>query len=114
MAHGGPVSGIYGVLAGGERVVHELAQIPTVLALATAGDDAWAATEDVTGLRIEPGGRLVEEQQLRLVDERAGDRDASLHAARQWLDPTLRPLGELHEVEQFGRALLAVARGMSK
>ena len=45
VAHGGPVSGIYGVLAGGERVIHELSQIPTVLALATAGDDAWAATE---------------------------------------------------------------------
>lgn len=45
VAHGGPISGIYGVLAGGDRVVHELSQIPTVLALATAGDDAWAATE---------------------------------------------------------------------
>ncbi|HEV8238362.1 MAG TPA: hypothetical protein VGS57_03230 [Thermoanaerobaculia bacterium] len=45
VAHGGPIAGIYGVLDGGERAVHELAQIPTVLSLATAGDDAWAATE---------------------------------------------------------------------
>jgi photosystem II stability/assembly factor-like uncharacterized protein len=45
IAHGGPISGIYGVLAGGERVVHALAQIPTVLSLASAGDEAWAATE---------------------------------------------------------------------
>jgi photosystem II stability/assembly factor-like uncharacterized protein len=45
VAHGGPVSGIYGVLAGGERVVHELSRIPTVLAIAAAGNEAWAATE---------------------------------------------------------------------
>ena len=45
VAHGGPSSGIYGVLAGGERVVHALSQIPTVLSLAAAGDEAWAATE---------------------------------------------------------------------
>ncbi|HXT49448.1 MAG TPA: hypothetical protein VN811_00320 [Thermoanaerobaculia bacterium] len=54
VAHGGPVSGIYGVLAGGERVVHELAQIPTVLSLASAGDEAWAATEG--GLWARRGG----------------------------------------------------------
>ena len=45
VAHGGPIAGIYGVLNGGERAVHEQSQIPTVLSLATAGDDAWAATE---------------------------------------------------------------------
>ena len=45
VAHGGPISGIYGVLTGGERVVHALSQIPTVLSLAAAGDEAWAATE---------------------------------------------------------------------
>jgi len=45
VAHGGPISGIYGVLAGGERVVHEMSRIPTVLGLAATGDEAWAATE---------------------------------------------------------------------
>jgi hypothetical protein len=45
VAHGGPISGIYGVLAAGERVVHELSSIPTVLGLTVAGDEAWAATE---------------------------------------------------------------------
>ena len=42
--------------------------------------------QEVAGLRVEPGRRLVEEQDGRLVDERAGDRQASLHAARQRLD----------------------------
>ncbi len=62
VAHGGPVSGIYGVLAGGDRVVHELSQIPTVLALATAGDDAWAATEG--GLYARRGGFWLRVEEL--------------------------------------------------
>ena len=42
--------------------------------------------QQVARLRVEAGGRLVEEQELRLVDQAARDRQAPLHAARQWLD----------------------------
>lgn len=61
VAHGGPVSGIFAVLAGGERVVHELSQIPTVLGLATAGDDAWAGTEGGLFARREGAWARVQE-----------------------------------------------------
>ena len=42
--------------------------------------------DQVARLRVEPGRGLVEQQQLGLVDERAGDREAPLHAARERLD----------------------------
>ena len=45
-----------------------------------------AVPEQVAGLRVEAGRRLVEQQQVRLVDQRPGDRQAPLHAARQRLD----------------------------
>ena len=60
-----------------------------------------AVPDDVAGLRVEAGGRLVEQQQLGLVDERAGDREPALHAARQRLDLVAGTLGELDEVEQL-------------
>ena len=57
--------------------------------------------EQVPGLRVEPGRRLVEEQDRRLVDERSGDRQAPLHPARQRLDLVVGALGELGEFEQL-------------
>ena len=57
--------------------------------------------EEVPRLRVEAGGRLVEDDELRLVDERAGDREAPLHAAGQRLDLVLRALVELDELEQL-------------
>ena len=37
--------------------------------------------------RVEPGGRLVEEQHLRAVDQRHREVEAALHAARVRVDP---------------------------
>ena len=48
-------------------------------------------------LRIEPGRRLVEEQQLRIADQRAGEREPLLLAARQRADARAPLLLELHE-----------------
>ena len=59
----------------------------------------------VPGLRIQAGRRLVQEQDLGLVDQRPGDGEAALHAARQRLDLVIGPLGQLHEVQQPRRAL---------
>jgi hypothetical protein len=64
--------------------------------------------QHVARLRVEAGGRLVEQQQLGLVDERAGDGDAPLHPARQRLDLAGRAIGELDELEQLGGATLAL------
>ena len=60
---------------------------------------------DVPGLRVEPGRRLVEQQHLGPVDQRAGDGQPALHAAGEVLDLGLRLLGELHELEQLVDAL---------
>ena len=46
-----------------------------------------AIPQDVTRLRIETRGGLVEEQQLGSVDEASRDRDAAFHATTQRFDP---------------------------
>jgi hypothetical protein len=56
--------------------------------------------DHVPGLRVQPGGGLVEDQDLRLVDERAGDRQAALQAAGQRVDLVPGPVRELDEIEQ--------------
>ena len=46
---------------------------------------------------IEPGGRLVEEEQLRVADQRAGQRQPLLLAAGELADPRVALLLELHQ-----------------
>ena len=60
-----------------------------------------AVPKDVTGLRVEAGGWLVEHQNLGLVDEAAGDGQAPLHAARELFGLVVALLLQLREVEQF-------------
>ena len=54
--------------------------------------------EDVHDLdarsRVEIAGRLVRQQQLRIVDERAGDCDPLLLAAGQLIRMVIEPLAE--------------------
>ena len=57
--------------------------------------------QHMPGLRVEARGRLVEEQDLRLVDQRAGDRQPALHAAGQRLDEAVGTVGEVRELEQL-------------
>ena len=59
----------------------------------------------VPRLRIEARRRLVEQNQIGLVHERARNRQAPLHAARQRLDLRGGAIGQLDELEQFVRAL---------
>jgi hypothetical protein len=68
----------------------------------------------VAGLRVEAGRRLVEQQQLGLVDERAGDHEAPLHPARQRLDLVAGPLGQLDELEQLDRPAPRLAQDRPK
>ena len=60
--------------------------------------------EKVAGLGIESGGGLVEDQDLRPVDQTAGNRQPTLHAPRERLHLALAPIAELGEGEQFGDA----------
>ena len=56
------------------------------------------------GPAVEVAGRLVGEQDRRLVEERAGDRDALLLAARQLIRMVLGPIGKADGVERRERA----------
>jgi hypothetical protein len=53
------------------------------------------------GLRVQAGGRLVEQHEVGFVDQRPRDRQPTLHTARERVDLVPRPVGELHEVEQL-------------
>ena len=78
VAHGGPASGIYVSTDGGVRFLHQLSQIPTVLALASTGAEAWAATEQ--GLWARRDGlwdRVAELPEARYEQVSAG-RDGSV------------------------------------
>ena len=81
------------------RLVHVVRRQEERHALAL--EPVQAVPDHVAGLRIEAGRRLVEEHDLGLVDERARDRQPALHAARERLDPVVRALGELDELEQL-------------
>src|SRR5213075_2526252 len=52
-------------------------------------------------LRIEPGRRLVEEEQLRIADDRAREREPLLLPSRKLADPTVALLVELDESDHF-------------
>ena len=53
-------------------------------------------------LRIQPGRRLVEEQDVRLADQRARDRQPLPLAARQLADPRVTLLSQLDVGQQRG------------
>ena len=56
--------------------------------------------DDVPRLRIEAGRRLVQENEIGVVDERARERQPALHAARQRLDARIARAPEAGELEQ--------------
>ena len=51
--------------------------------------------------RVEAGGRLVEEEHARLVDERHREVEAAPHAARVGADAAVRGVGEVDALEQL-------------
>ena len=65
----------------------------------------------VAALRVHAVGRLVEEQQIGVVDERLRQLDALLHARRIGLDVAVARFAQAHVVEHFVRALHRVDRG---
>ncbi len=59
--------------------------------------------------RIDPRRGLVEEQQCRLVDERAGKLEPSLHPARQGPGLAAADIPQLHELERLACPPVAAA-----
>ena len=72
-----------------------------------AGVDAGEQLHDA-GARggVEVSGRLVGEQDLRLVDDGAGDRDALLLTAGELVREGAAPSGEADHLEGVGHGLL--------
>src|ERR1700733_3089586 len=80
---------------------HDHRQAVVLPELLKQGDDL------VAGVLVEVAGRLVGEQHLGLLDQRAGDRDALLLAAGQLGREVPGPVGEPDRGERLGRARLA-------
>src|SRR3712207_4998543 len=59
------------------------------------------APQLVAQLHVHPGGRLVQEEHLRVVHERAGKEHAPLHPAGERVDPLLALLREGEALEQL-------------
>ncbi len=59
-------------------------------------------------LRIEPGGRLVEEQNRRIVHQRAPDLQSLNHAAGKTIDLFIGPIDQLEPFEQSSCSRLAL------
>src|SRR5688572_8718641 len=70
--------------------------------------------DQVPGLRVEPGGRLVHEDELRIVDQRAREREAPLHAAGKRHDLRILAPGEAGELEELRDAPRNVLRRDTK
>ena len=63
-------------------------------------------------LAVEAAGRLVGEDERRIVGERAGDRDALALAARELVRPLVEMIGEAERLEQArARARASRRRG---
>ena len=55
-------------------------------------------------LGVEPGGRLVDDDEARIAGDRLRDAEPLAHAARVGLDRALAPRTQVHALEQLGRA----------
>src|SRR5262249_12833634 len=60
--------------------------------------------------RVQRGGRLIEQQDGRVADQRLRDAEALLHPLRHAVDATIRCLAERHELEQSLSLRRAAAR----
>jgi hypothetical protein len=73
-------------------------------------DPAQLVPDRQPARRVQPRGRLVEEQHLRLVHERRREIEAALHAAGVALDHPVRGVLELDQREQLPRARRGLRR----
>jgi hypothetical protein len=67
---------------------------------------AQAVPDEMPRLRVEARRRLVEDQELGIVDERARERQAPLHAARQRADADFALARQSREFEEVRNARL--------
>ena len=70
------------------------------------------AAHPVGGVGIERGGRLVEQQDFRAIDQRLGERDAGLLSGRQLAGRTVEELRQVELVGERGDALAQILDGV--
>ena len=70
--------------------------------------------EEQAGLRVEPGRRLIEEEDLGVVHHGARDRETLHHAAGESAGEVVGAVGELESLEELSRAAGSFRRGKSK
>ena len=75
----------------------------TTAALVSRADPDAARTAALARHLVQRAERLVHQQQRRAARERAGDRHALLHAARQLARAVLGEVGQADELEQLER-----------
>ena len=83
-------------------LVHEVGGEQDALALLQQG--LQPLPHQVAGLGVQPGGGLVEQQQLGVVDQGPGQREPALHAAREFAGARIGLVREGGEIEQGGNA----------
>ena len=109
VAHGGPASGIYVSTDGGRRFLHQHSQIPTVLALASTGNEIWAATEGGLWARRDGLWDRVAEVPASRFDQVSTGRDGRV-VARGVAGSYERRGGRFAAVTAPGPAVPAAAR----
>ena len=88
---------------------HAVGQLCRLLQVVGGEQDGHAALpqfpergpDDLADLGIEAGGRLVEEEDLRIGEQRPRDQEPPFHPAGEGLGRHLLAAGERHELEQF-------------
>ncbi len=58
--------------------------------------------QQVAGHRVEGAERLVHQQHVGILGERAGERDALPHAAGELMRPLVGEFGQVHGLQQLG------------
>ncbi len=61
-------------------------------------------------LRVQPGGRLIHDQEARIVDKRLSDPHAPFHPAGEPLELTVSDLGQPHQVQHLGHPAAPLGR----
>ena len=63
-------------------------------------------------LRVEADGRLVEQDEVRPVDERARDQQPAPHAARELVDARVAPVDQVRDLERALDRRVPLVRGI--
>ena len=69
--------------------------------------------DGVAALRVDTYGGLVQQKDLRIMQERCGQVETALHAAAEVSDAVLGAVGEADQIQRFADRRLAAAPSRS-